>query len=115
MEDIEVKLILDALDVEGAAMTNESRNHLYNEVCRDYEHILPRKKRFSEIKKDPYLNALQVKFAYAQTCHKTQGGQWDIVFVYQGYVTENTRGDDYYRWLYTAVTRTKKQLFLIEL
>ncbi|MDR0603083.1 MAG: AAA family ATPase [Bacteroidales bacterium] len=113
MDDIEVKLILDALYVEGAAMTSDNRNQLYHEVCRDYEHIHARKKRFAEIKKDPYLNALQVKFAYAQTCHKTQGGQWDIVFVYQGYVTKNTISDDYYRWLYTAVTRTKKQLFLI--
>jgi exodeoxyribonuclease-5 len=114
MDDIKLKLILDALYVESAAMTNESRKQLYTEVCLDYAHILPLKKRFAAIKKDPYLNALQVKFAYAQTCHKTQGGQWDIVFVYQGYVSENTINDEYYRWLYTAVTRTKKQLFLIQ-
>jgi exodeoxyribonuclease-5 len=113
MDDIEVKLILDALYVEGAAMTNESRKQLYTEVCRDYEHIPSRRKRSMAIKKDPYLNALQVKFAYAQTCHKTQGGQWDIVFVYQGYISENTISDEYYRWLYTAVTRTKKQLGVI--
>ncbi len=113
MEDTDLKLILDALYVEGAAMTNESRRQLYIDVCLDYDHIRSKKKKFLAIKKDPYLNALQVKFAYAQTCHKTQGGQWDNVFIYQGYVAENGLGDDYYRWLYTAVTRTKKQLFLV--
>ncbi|MDR1459738.1 MAG: AAA family ATPase [Bacteroidales bacterium] len=113
MEDITVKLILDALYVESAAMTNENRKQLYAEICLDYEHIHPPKKRFMAIKKDPYLNALQVKFAYAQTCHKTQGGQWDVVFIYQGAVPGKTWTDEYYRWLYTAVTRTKKQLFLI--
>ncbi|MDR1181482.1 MAG: tRNA (adenosine(37)-N6)-threonylcarbamoyltransferase complex ATPase subunit type 1 TsaE, partial [Bacteroidales bacterium] len=78
MDDIKLKLILDTLYVESAAMTNESRTQLYTEVCLDYAHIHPPKKRSAAIKKDPYLNALQVKFAYAQTCHKTQGGQWDI-------------------------------------
>jgi exodeoxyribonuclease-5 len=113
MEDIDVKLILDALYVDGAAMTNESRKQLYTEVCLDYEHIHSPKERFLAMKKDPYLNALQVKFAYAQTCHKTQGGQWDTVFIYQGYIAENTLGDDYFHWLYTAVTRTKKRLAII--
>ena len=114
IEAIDIKLILDALYVEGAAMTNESRKLLYTEVCLDYEHIPSLKKRFLEIKNDPFLNALQVKFAYAQTCHKTQGGQWDNVFIHQGFITENVVWDEYYRWLYTAVTRTKKQLFIVE-
>ena len=113
IDEIDVKLILDSLYADGAAMTNESRKQLYAEVSLDYTHIRSRKKHFSEIKKDPYLNALQVKFAYAQTCHKTQGGQWDNVFVYQGYINENALGDEYYRWLYTAITRTEKQLFLV--
>jgi exodeoxyribonuclease-5 len=113
MADVDVKLILDALYVDGAAMTTESRKILYNQICQDYEHITSRKKRFLDIQNDPYLNALQIKFAYAQTCHKTQGGQWDIVFIYQGYLPETGLDDDYYRWLYTAVTRTKKQLFLM--
>jgi len=113
MEDMDIKLILNALYVEGAAMTNENRKQLFAEVSLDYSHIRSKKKRFAEMKKDPYLNALQIKFAYAQTCHKTQGGQWDNVFVVQGYIGENTLDDEYYRWLYTAVTRTKKQLFLV--
>ena len=113
MEDIDLKLILESIYVESAAMTNESRRQLFAEVCVDYEHILPQKKRFQEIKKDPFLNALQIKFAYAQTCHKTQGGQWDNVFIIQGYINENIIWDEYYRWLYTAVTRTKKQLFVV--
>jgi exodeoxyribonuclease-5 len=113
MDDIDVKLILDALYVEGAAMTNESRKQLFAEVSVDYSHISSKKKRYEEMKKDPYINALQVKFAYAQTCHKTQGGQWDTVFIYQGFIGENNLWDEYYRWLYTAVTRTKKRLFWV--
>ena len=111
-DEIDVKLILDALYVEGAAMTTDSRKQLFAEVSVDYSHIRSAKKRYDEMKKDPYLNALQVKFAYAQPCHKTQGGQWDTVFIYQGFVGENSLGDEYYRWLYTAVTRTKKLLFI---
>jgi exodeoxyribonuclease-5 len=86
-EEIEAKLILDSLYTEGTSMTTESRKELFNLVMMDYMHIPTRKKRFEALRNDPYLNALQVKFAYAQTCHKTQGGQWDISFIYQGYLS----------------------------
>jgi len=114
MEDIDVKCILDAIEAEEAAMPTESRKALYNAISVDYEHITSKRKRFLEMQKDPFLNALQLKFAYAQTCHKTQGGQWDSVFIYQGYLMEDNLNEDYYRWLYTAVTRAKKELFVIE-
>ena len=113
-EEIEAKLILDSLYTEGTSMSTQSRKELFNSVLVDYMHIPSKKKRFDALRNDPYLNALQVKFAYAQTCHKTQGGQWDISFIYQGYLSENMLGDEYFRWLYTAVTRAKKKLFWVE-
>lgn len=113
-EEIEAKLILDSLYTEGTAMTSQSRKDLFNSIMEDYMHIPSRKKRFEALRNDPYLNALQIKFAYAQTCHKTQGGQWDIVFIYQGYLSENMLGDEYYRWLYTAVTRAKRNIYWVE-
>ena len=114
MDDLDVKVILDAIYVEESAMPAEKRKELFNAVVEDYVHITSRKKRFLAMQQDPYLNALQIKFSYAQTCHKTQGGQWDSVFIYQGYISESSLGDDYYRWLYTAVTRAKRELFVVE-
>jgi len=113
MEEIDAKLILDSLYTDGAAMNLQSRKELFNSVMLDYMHIPSRKKRFEALRNDPYLNALQVKFAYAQTCHKTQGGQWDVSFIHQGYLFEDMLGSEYYRWLYTAVTRTKKKMFWV--
>ena len=112
-EEVEAKLILDALYAEGAAMSSQSRKDLFNFVMLDYMHLPTRKKRFEATRNDPYLNALQVKFAYAQTCHKTQGGQWDISFIYQGYLSGAMLGNDYHRWLYTAVTRAKKKMYWV--
>ena len=79
----------------------------------DYMDIESKTERMKSIKKDPFLNALQVKFAYALTCHKSQGGQWDAVFVDQGYLSEEMVDQDYLRWLYTAITRASKELFLV--
>ena len=112
-EEVEAKLILDALYAEGAAMTTQARKDLFHLVMQDYMHIPIRKKRLEALRNDPYLNALQVKFAYAQTCHKTQGGQWDISFIYQGYLPETMLGEDYHRWLYTAVTRARRKLYWV--
>lgn len=79
----------------------------------DYPDITNRKMLFQKIKEDPFFNALQVKFAYAITCHKAQGGQWENVFVDQGYVSEKILGTEYMRWMYTAITRATDKLFLI--
>jgi exodeoxyribonuclease-5 len=82
-------------------------------VCEDYAHITKKKERLEAIRKDPYLNALQVKFAYALTTHKSQGGQWKAVFVDQGYLKEDQVDAEYIRWLYTAITRATHELFLV--
>jgi len=79
----------------------------------DYEEIPSRRKKIEEVKKNPYFNALQVKFAYALTCHKTQGGQWEQVFIDQGFIKEEMLDREYMRWLYTAITRATKKVFLI--
>jgi exodeoxyribonuclease-5 len=113
-EEIEAKLLLDSLYTEGASMSSQSRKEFFYLVMADYMHIPSRKKRFEALREDPYLNALQVKFAYAQTCHKTQGGQWDTSFIYQGFLSENMVGDAYYRWLYTAVTRARRRMYWVE-
>ena len=104
-------LILDALDAEGHALTYEQSNELYTKVRQDYSH-LPKYKQYPEVKKNPFFNALQVKFAYALTCHKAQGGQWKRVFIEKPYLPDGP-SVDYYRWLYTAITRASEQLFLI--
>lgn len=82
-------------------------------MLQDYLDIKTKKDRVDAIRKDPYLNALQVKFAYALTCHKSQGGQWKAVFVDQGYLTEEQVNKEFARWLYTAVTRASEELFLV--
>lgn len=104
-------LILDTLDSETHALTAEQSNSLYTQVRQDYGH-LPQYKQYTEVKKNPFFNALQVKFAYAVTCHKAQGGQWKRVFVEQPYLPEGP-SIAYYRWLYTAITRASDKLYLI--
>ncbi len=111
--EIDVKIILDALISETPSLNAEQGKSLFYAVEEDYAQIQSKKKRFEAIRQDPYFNALQVKFAYAFTCHKSQGGQWDTVFVDPGYFTEDMLGVDYLRWLYTAFTRASKQLYLI--
>jgi len=109
----EVKIMLDALYVDRPALSFEDNNRLFNEVMLDYEDIPQKRKKIEELKKNPYFNALQVKFAYALTCHKTQGGQWQQVFIDQGFIKEEMLDKEYMRWLYTAITRATKKVFLI--
>lgn len=108
----EAKLLLDTLHDYSPALSQEQNTQLYQSVLADYQE-LNRKERMEAMKKDPYLNALQVKYAYAMTCHKAQGGQWDAVFVDQGYLPEDQNPNELIRWIYTAVTRAKKELFLV--
>ncbi len=107
------KVILDTLQAETPNLSNAQSKQLFDGLLVDYEHISNKRERMLAIKEDPYYNALQIKFAYAVTCHKAQGGQWDAVFVDQGYLTEEMIDLDFLRWLYTAVTRSKKELFLV--
>ena len=111
--NIDVKLILESLDCEAASLSQQDNQRLYQEVSMDYQDIANKRQRYLKIKNDPYLNAVQVKFAYSLTCHKTQGGQWKIVLVDQGYLPDDAVDKEFLRWLYTAVTRATEKLYLI--
>lgn len=111
--ELEVKVILESILSDSPSLAPAKFKELYEAVSEEYSYEPNKKKRNELIRKDPYYQALQVKFAYAVTCHKSQGGQWDAVFVEQGYLTEEMISVEYLRWLYTAVTRAKKQLFLV--
>jgi exodeoxyribonuclease-5 len=113
LPDQEVKILLNAILSESPSLVAEESKALYQVVMEDYQHISNKRNRYLALKKDPYLNALQVKFSYAITCHKSQGGQWSAVFVDQGYLTEEMLDRAYIRWLYTAVTRATKRLYLV--
>lgn len=112
--ELEVRVILDSLSSETPALDRSSQERLYNDVAADYAVSCRSKKElYLALRKDPWLNALQVKYGYAFTCHKAQGGQWKDVFIDQGYVTEDRMGLDYYRWLYTALTRATEKVYLV--
>lgn len=110
---IDIKLNLDSLDAEGASLSREQLSSLYQQIALDYEEISNKRLRYLKIKNDPYLNALQVKFSYALTCHKTQGGQWNTILVDQIYLKDNLIDKEYLRWLYTAITRATEKVYLI--
>lgn len=111
--ELDVKIMLDTLTSESPSLTREENERLFTEVWNDYPEIRSKRKRMETIRNNPYYNALQVKYGYAVTCHKAQGGQWKRVFVDQGYVTEDLMTQDYYRWLYTAFTRATEKLYLV--
>jgi len=106
-------LLLDTLYVEKASMDYREMNKIFQGLQEEYAFLGSKRKIMDAIKTNPYYNALQVKFAYAMTCHKTQGGQWKNVFVDQGYLTDEMINIEYLRWLYTAFTRARRRLFLI--
>jgi ATP-dependent exoDNAse (exonuclease V) alpha subunit len=108
----ETVFLLDTITSESPSLTYEESNRLYEEVMKDYESETTKYKKFQKVKENEYFNALQVKFSYAITCHKSQGGQWNTVFIEQPYLPEGINRD-YIRWLYTAVTRAKDKLYLI--
>ncbi|TVZ51323.1 ATP-dependent RecD-like DNA helicase [Dokdonia sp. Hel_I_53] len=112
MQPIETVIMLDVLTMETPALPYEMGDSLYKEVQKDYVDEKSNYKRFQKIKNNKYFNALQVKFSYAITCHKSQGGQWENVFIEQPYLPDGM-SKDYLRWLYTAITRSKSRLYLI--
>ena len=112
-KDIEVKLLLNTLTSESPSLPNAEFRKLFQAISENYSDIPEKYKRYKKIYNDPYLNALQIKFAYAMTCHKTQGGQWENIFIEQGYLTDEMINKEYLRWLYTAVTRSTKKLYLV--
>ncbi len=114
-DDVEVRcnILMDTLNIETASLSQVDSNRLFLSVSEDYQEIKNKRERWKKIKQDKYYNALQVKFAYAITCHKAQGGQWKAVFVDTGYLTPEMLNRDFYRWLYTAFTRPMEKLYLV--
>jgi exodeoxyribonuclease-5 len=112
--ELEVKVMLDTLMTDAPALTKEQSKEFSEAVYGHYVTQTNTKQKIKEaVKKDPYYNALQVKFGYAVTCHKSQGGQWDYAFVVQGYLTDEMVDVEYLRWLYTAITRASKKLYFV--
>ena len=110
---LELKIWLESLHVDAASLPYEQVRQLFGAVMEDYQHLPTKAQRLQAVRQDPYFNALQVKYSYALTCHKTQGGQWPCVFVDAGYLTEDMLDLEYLRWLYTALTRTVEKGYLL--
>ena len=111
--ELTATVILDSLMTEAPALTREQQQHLYEAVLEDYAWVVNKTERIKKLRTDPYYNALQIKFAYAVTCHKAQGGQWAHVYLDQGYMTDDMLTPDYIHWLYTAFTRATEKLYLV--
>ncbi len=111
--EVDATVLLDTLHSEAPALLREQQERLFNSVLEDYTDIPRKSERMKKMREDPYFNALQIKYAYAVTCHKAQGGQWGHVFIDQGYMTEEMLGPDYFRWLYTAVTRATSTVYFV--
>jgi len=109
----DVKILLDVLTSDSPALPDEAQKRLFNAVMEDYNDIPQRSQRLEKVRTNPYYNALQVKFGYALTCHKTQGGQWQNVFIDQGFLKDEMINSEYLRWLYTALTRASEKAFLV--
>jgi exodeoxyribonuclease-5 len=113
--EMEIKILLDTLRTEASALPKELNDKLFFAVWNDYADISTKAGKMKKIKTDPYYNVVQVKYAYAVTCHKAQGGQWMNIFLDTGYITDEMLGEDFYRWLYTALTRATNRLYLVNL
>jgi len=110
---VDCKIILDTLDINSAALSSEDNKTLFYNILEDYKNHKTRKKQYEGVKNDEFFNALQVKFSYAITCHKAQGGQWKNVFIDHGYLADEMINKEYLRWLYTAFTRPIEKLYLV--
>lgn len=113
--ELEIKILMDTLYSDAAGLTRERSEELFLNILEDYSDISTRPAKMKKLKTDPFYNAVQVKFAYAVTCHKAQGGEWNTVFLDLGYISEDHLGINFYRWLYTAITRAGKKLYLVNL
>lgn len=111
--EVEATILLDTLQSEAPALTHEQSEQLFNAVMEDYADVPLKSERLKKLRSDRFFNALQIKYAYAVTCHKAQGGQWAHVYVDQGYMTDDMLTPEYIHWLYTAFTRATEQLFLV--
>ena len=111
--EMDVTLLLDTLHSEAPSLTHDESDKLFNNVMEDYAEIPGKKEKMKKLRENPHFNALQIKYAYAVTCHKAQGGQWKNIFIDQGYIPEDGRDEEYYRWLYTALTRATQTVYLV--
>ena len=111
--EVDATIVLDTLASEAPALTQQQQETLFQKVWDDYPELTNKRDRMKAVKEDPYFNALQIKYAYAITCHKAQGGQWQRVFIDQGFITEEQLSPDYFRWLYTALTRATEKVYLV--
>jgi exodeoxyribonuclease-5 len=111
--EIETKLLLDTITADSPSLSQQDYQRFFEEVMKDYADIPERRKRMEKVKNNEWFNALQVKFAYTLTCHKTQGGQWETVFIDQPWLPDNIIDKEFLRWLYTAITRATQQVFLV--
>ncbi len=112
-QELEVTVVLDSLRSDAPSLTKEQNEQLFKGVLEDYEDLPTKPERMAKVKTDIYYNAVQIKYAYAVTCHKAQGGQWEHVYLDQGYMTDDMLTPDYIHWLYTAFTRASQKLFLV--
>jgi len=111
--ELESKVMLDVLHLDTPALPSEKNSELFRKIQADYLHLKSRRKQYDAVREDRYFNALQIKFAYAVTCHKAQGGQWERVFIDQGMFNRNEITIDYLRWFYTALTRSTDRVYLV--
>lgn len=113
--ELDVKVLLDTLHSDQAGLTKERSNELFYNILEDYSDVTTKSGKMKRMKVDPHYNAIHVKYGYAITCHKAQGGEWKNVFLDIGYITEEHMGANFYRWLYTAFTRASQKLYLVNL
>lgn len=113
--ELEVKILMDTLYSDVSGLTRTRSEELFLNIMEDYSDISTKAGKMKRLKVDPFYNAVQVKFAYAVTCHKAQGGEWANVFLDLGYISEEHLGVNFYRWLYTAITRASSKLYLVNL
>ena len=111
--EVDCYIMLDTLTSDSASLSYDQSRTFFQKVSEDYMHIGSKQKRYKEMRRDPFYNALQVKYANAVTCHKAQGGQWKTVFVDQGYFVDDMVSKEYLRWLYTALTRATERVYLV--
>ena len=110
---MEVTVLLDTLTVEGPSLPQNRQQALFEAIAEDYPEIRNKRDLYRAIKENPYYNALQVKYGYCVTCHKSQGGQWSDVYLDVAYINPDHLGIDFYRWIYTAFTRAVETLYLV--
>ncbi|MBR5843310.1 MAG: AAA family ATPase [Bacteroidaceae bacterium] len=111
--ELEARILLDTLHSDAPALSREQNEQLYTAILEDYAHIPTQRERLQRLKADPWFNALQVKYAYGVTCHKAQGGQWRHAYIDMGYIDPSALSLDFYRWLYTAITRATERVYFI--